>query len=237
MNKKKLGILFKILLILTTIIIVSVLLVKRFLYFKPSSNSRKTCRVYKIFRIKHLYGWVYDENPTDKIVIFCIDRTGNVSFYEKEFMDIIKLGYNVLSFDYSGFGKSGGVPNERRIFEDVSLVVQDTLTKYNPENIIIIGKGMGGVAAAYGARRHKLNKLVLDRPLLSIKDIFPAAISSVFRFLFREFDLQTYLNGYFGKSLLLFDRETQQKYEKILNIVSEKSLIEKNNPYKKIINF
>ena len=58
---------------------------KRFLYFKPSRKMRKTGMVYKVFRLKHLYCWIYDKNQTDKIVIFCIDRIGNMSFYEKEF--------------------------------------------------------------------------------------------------------------------------------------------------------
>ena len=74
MNKKRLSILFKILLILTAIVIISVLLIKRFLYFKPTSESRKTRVVYKIFRVRHLYGWIYDENPTDKIVILFYTR-------------------------------------------------------------------------------------------------------------------------------------------------------------------
>lgn len=237
MNKKKINILFKILLILATILIISVLIIKRFLYFKPSRQFRKTGTIYKVFRLKHLYCWIYDKNQTDKIVIFCIDRIGNMSFYEKEFRDIIDLGYNLVTFDYSGFGKSSGVPSERRIFDDMSLLIQNMLTKYNSENIIITGKGLGSVVASYGARRHKLNKLILYNPILNIKEIFPSYVANIFKFLFNEFNIKTYLNGYLGKTILITENNVE-KYDEIMEIISQKILVDKNNNvYKKIKNF
>ena len=154
-----------------------------------------------------------------------------MSYYDKEFMDIIKLGYNLVTFDYSGFGKSGGVPTEKRILEDVTLIVQNVLTKYNRENVMIVGKGLGSVVAAYAARRHKINRLVLDEPITNIRDIFPKTVQSVFKFLFSEFDLQTYLYGYQGNVLLISN--DLAKYKEVSPYISEIVGYNEKNHYKK----
>lgn len=57
--------------------------------------------------------------------------------------------YDVVSFDFSGFGRSKGEPSEQQICQD-TLQVFEELCEYYP-SVVLWGYSLGGAAAAYAA--------------------------------------------------------------------------------------
>lgn len=194
-------------LIILVLIISAVLIIKRFVYFQPTSQFVPTQENYKEVNQGHINGW-FLESTSDKVVLFCHGNAGNISHREGKVSSINQLGYSVLIFDYSGYGRSKGIPSEQQCYDDASTMVALLLQKYQPHNIIIYGESLGGPVAVYAARRYRIPTIILDSPLpgikILIKSKFPTL--SFLSFLFSEFDTEAYLNGYKGRSLMLHSK-------------------------------
>jgi fermentation-respiration switch protein FrsA (DUF1100 family) len=83
--------------------------------------------------------------------------------------DLRNAGFNVLAYDYQGYGTSEGKPSEKRAYEDESAAY-DYLTinlKTPPDRIIILGRSVGTGPAVYLAARKPAAGLVLQSPFLS----------------------------------------------------------------------
>ena len=208
MNQNTQAIL-KVLVILLVLVFVGLLLVKRFVYFKPSSLFLETFEKYQEVHHRHLYGRFLDNPDSDRAVLFCHGNAGNVSQLEKTVTVLRDLGMSVLAFDYSGFGKSKGVPSEQQLYDDASSMLALLQERYGSRDIVVYGESMGGPVAAYVALRHAIPYLILDSPLPSIRKIIRRRYPylSWLGPLFPEFDTAKYLEYYGGKSLLLHSRE------------------------------
>lgn len=205
MNKQTTELLIKIGLITAVVIFIIVLLIKRFIYFRPSSHFINTQEAYKPVHHGHLHGWLLEHDTSDKIILFCHGNAGNISTREGKMISLRDLGYSVLIFDYSGYGKSGGVPSEQQLYDDVSAMTALLRQRYQPDKIILYGESLGGPVATYAARRYSISTLILEAPVPSMKKLIKHKypILGLLSFLFSEFDTASYLNGYKGKSLLM----------------------------------
>jgi uncharacterized protein len=84
-------------------------------------------------------------------------------------------GYNVLAFDYRGFGRNAGTPSEAGVYED-ALTAYIHLTQelgVAPERIILAGRSLGSAVAIELATRVPAGGLLL----LSAIDSVPATAS------------------------------------------------------------
>jgi len=227
MEKKLVNIIVNAFLIIVFLLFIITILVKRFVYFKPSSQFIQTLDKYQNINHKHLHGWFLENESSDKIILFCHGNTGNISHEQERIISLRNLGYSVLTFDYSGYGKSGGVPSEQQLYDDASDMIAFIRQKYPPEQIIIYGFSLGGPVATYAARRYGIPTLILESPLPSVKiylkNKYP--MMSFFAPLFPEFDTYSYLNGFRGKTLLLHSSEdTKISYETVMHLINISSL-------------
>jgi hypothetical protein len=223
MNKQFIEIISKIFLIFIVFIFICLLLIKRFLYFRPSNNFILTEEKYVIVNHEHLYGWLLENKSSNKIILLCHGNFGNISHKEGKMIEMRNLGYSVLAFDYSGYGKSQGVPSEQRLYDDASMMVALLRQKYQPEQIILYGESLGGPVATYVARRYSIPTLILEAPLPSVKILIKNKypIISFLAFLFPEFDTEAYLKGYNGKSLIMHSKEdTKIPYSSVQNLIA-----------------
>ena len=204
MDKQLAETLINVGLVIIVVIFIALLLIKRFVYFRPSSHFQNTKEAYKVVRHGHLHGWLL-ENNSDKIILLCHGNSGNISNKESKILSLHNLGYSVLAFDYSGYGKSSGVPNEQQLYNDVSDMVAMLRQTYSPKQIILYGESLGAPVAAYAARRYSVGTLILESPLPSMKILIENKypMGNLYSFLFPEFDTAAYLNGYRGKSLVM----------------------------------
>lgn len=80
-----------------------------------------------------------------------------------------KNGYNIVSYDYPGYGLSSGFPTEKscyRAIETVYSYLTEEL-QINPNEIILFGRSVGGGPSCELARRNKVGGLILESTFTS----------------------------------------------------------------------
>jgi len=164
---------------------------------------------YKVVRQGHLHGWLAEGNPGSKIVLICHSNKGNISHVASTIESVKSLGYSVLAFDYSGFGKSSGIPNEQQLYDDASYMVALLRQSYQAKDIILYGHGLGASVATYVARRYGIPTIVIVSPFLSAKSIVNNTPLRYISTLFSEFNIEEYINGYRGRSLMIHSKNDE----------------------------
>lgn len=120
-----------------------------------------------------LDGWfVPAENPKGT-VLFCHSNAGNMSNYIDAVEVFNELGFNILLFDYRGYGLSEGKPTEQGTYLDAEaaweFLVQSKKT--DPLEIIIVGRSLGAAVAVLLAGRHTPSLLIIESAFTSFPDI------------------------------------------------------------------
>ena len=195
----------KICLIVLVIIIITVLLIKRFVYFNPSSEFLPYKETYQDISEGNLHGWFAGEKG-NKTIFICHGNAGNISHRQNIIDPFIELGYSVLIFDYSGYGRSRGIPSETQLYHDASVFMNILLGYTNKENVVCYGESIGAPVAAYVARKYNIDTLIIDSGLPSIKKYIKykfSILGYLLGFLFTEFDTLSFLKGYTGNTLVM----------------------------------
>lgn len=144
-----------------------------------------------------LHGW-YIPRPTSKqVLLFFHGNAGNISHRGDSVEIFHQLGLNVFIFDYRGYGKSQGQPDEAGLYKD-ARAAWNYLTheqEYNGKDIILFGRSLGGVVAAKLAAEVQPGRVILESTFSSATDmahsIFP--ILSRLILLRYQFDTAAYL--------------------------------------------
>jgi len=198
-------IIIKIMLSLVAISFIIVIVVKRFVYFRPGKYSEIPTENYTDIRHGNLHGWLLQNPQATRIVLFCKDRTGNITHCQDKIIAIRDLGYNVLAFDYSGYGKSQGIPNEQQLYDDASIMTSLVRQEYSPEQIILYGDGVIGTSVALHASiKYSIPTVIIDSPLTSINVLAKRFLgyAQILAFPFTEFNIEPLLRVYRGKTLM-----------------------------------
>lgn len=199
------GNVVKILLIVVVTMFILILVIKRFVYFRPGTKF-----IDKIIDPQELYegylhGWLVS-GTNGFTILFCHGNGGNISHRQWKIIALNKMGFSVLIFDYTGYGKSkGGIPNEHQMYRDADLYLSRLLEETRKDKIIVYGESMGAAVGAHLARKHGLKYLIIESGLPGIGRLvrtrFPWLL--FVSFLFYEFNTEQYLRGYSGKVLTL----------------------------------
>lgn len=190
--------------IFTTILILFIIsILKRIFYFPSERKYIQFNEKYKEFTIKHLYG-IKLYNNYKRVIIYCPSNRKNISYIQEKLLLLHNLGYNVISFDYSGFGRSRGIPNEQQLYDDICLITAMVLQEYSKDNVILYGEQLGSSLAIYTARRYNIPYLILESPLINIKYIFNQKLHKLLHIFCKEFNSLIYLSGYNGNTLVLY---------------------------------
>jgi pimeloyl-ACP methyl ester carboxylesterase len=201
---------FKLSIIIGSLLISSVLIIKRFVYFRPKRAYLQITDSYKIVKYQGVYGWFF-EGTNEKIILICGGNTGNMSYRSWKAKALNNMGYSVLLFDYSGFGQTDGIPNEEQCKHEATLMLMLLLDTYNKNQVILYGESIGGLISVYVAKRYGMPKVILESSYIGIREIisdkFPyLSFMSVF---FDDFNLQSEINGY--KGLIMSLHSTDDK--------------------------
>lgn len=123
--------------------------------------------------------WIPAKQSDAKTVLFCHGNAGNisnrldtVSFYYHE------MNCNLMIFDYSGYGKSGGEVGEKNSYKNVRDVYDYMINelKVKPEDLIVHGRSLGGAVAADLAVDNKCGGLILESTFSSIDDMVSSVL-------------------------------------------------------------
>lgn len=187
------------------VLFVIVLLIKRFLYFRPTHDFITFSEKYQDISDGNLHGWFIGERGK-KTILVCHGNSGNISHRQSIIEPLNDLGYSVLIFDYSGYGHSRGIPSESQFYQDASVFTNMLLEFTNKDDIILYGESIGAPVAAYIARKYNIKTLIIDSGLPSIKRYIKykyGIIGKFIGFIFPEFNTEIYLKGYSGNILAM----------------------------------
>lgn len=126
-----------------------------------------------------LTGWfIHPINKSKKCVVFCHGGEGNMQEYIEQASNFISLGYNVLMFDYRGYGTSSefNVSNKFYIYSQFANDVTAALNwvkKYKAVmSVDMYGVGIGaGLAVSIAANREEVMYAVGDGAYASLESV------------------------------------------------------------------
>jgi hypothetical protein len=121
-----------------------------------------------------LNGWYYPHEKPAAVALFAHGNGGNLTNYAgvlRELHDRHRM--SVMIFDYRGYGKSDGEPDERGILQDARaarawLAKRERIAE---EDIVLIGHSLGGGVMVDLAARDGARGLVLASTFTSLPDV------------------------------------------------------------------
>ncbi len=121
-----------------------------------------------------IHVWAFDNPDAKTTLIFSHGNGESLGMLGDELVAIRdQWNVNVVAFDYRGYGKTGGIPNEHDILSDAVSVgkwVQDG-NAFQGQKIIAMGRSLGGALAVEIATEFHADGLILDRTFSSIVDV------------------------------------------------------------------
>jgi fermentation-respiration switch protein FrsA (DUF1100 family) len=120
-----------------------------------------------------LHGWFLPVKDPRGSVLVCHGNAGNVSHrLDRALLIQSRLGLDVLLFDYRGYGRSEGSPDEPGTYRD-ARAAYEWLRGHGqaPERIVIFGESLGAAVALELALAVPARALVLESPFTSIPDM------------------------------------------------------------------
>jgi hypothetical protein len=106
------------------------------------------------------------------IVFYHHGNADNLEYWGSKAIDFTSRGYNVLMYDYRGFGKSiGKVKNEKMIMADALMIYKKLLYDYKERDVIIYGISLGTGIATRLAHENNPKLLVLETPYFNFYDV------------------------------------------------------------------
>jgi len=122
---------------------------------------------------ERLDAWFVPKEQAQASVLILHGNAGNISHRLDSIAMFHRLGYNVLIFDYRGYGRSTGQPSEEGLYRDAQSA-WNNLTRERglpPERIILFGESLGGGVAAWLAARERPGALVLSSAFISVPEL------------------------------------------------------------------
>ncbi len=119
--------------------------------------------------------WLESSDPLG-VVVYAHGNAGNLS-HRIPTAEVWRrqLGLSVLLFDYRGYGRSQGVPDESGIRQDTLAAYGEAL-RLGGEIPLVAGRSLGTVPAIYVAAEREVRGLLLDSPMASAARMAPRVL-------------------------------------------------------------
>lgn len=120
-----------------------------------------------------LHAWYVPVPGPRGVILFAHGNAGNIS-HRLDSIDLFhRLGFDVLIFDYRGYGASAGRPSERGTYLDIAAAWQELTERRGVpgRRIVLFGRSLGGAVAAWLAAREQPAGLILESTFTSLPDL------------------------------------------------------------------
>lgn len=94
--------------------------------------------------------WMRAESPARGAVVFCHGNAGNVTSHASFVTWLPRRGFDVLVFDYRGYGRSEGRVTREGTVADAIAAIDFTLARA-PRRTVVFGHSLGGAVAIVAA--------------------------------------------------------------------------------------
>jgi fermentation-respiration switch protein FrsA (DUF1100 family) len=136
-------------------------------------------------RVWHLHA----ESPR-ALVVYFHGNGGNLSVWAPILSGVARYGYELVAFDYRGYGVSTGRPSESGLYRDADAVVQHAALSRRPAlPLVYWGRSLGSAMAAYASTRQRPDGLILESAFPDARSIIRSspllallALFSTYRF-------------------------------------------------------
>lgn len=137
---------------------------------------------YENIYINGKHGWYFKSFKGRITVIYCHGNTGNVSHRDYIIELCHRLKFNLLIFDYSGFGYSSGHPDIQTICNDGDLFYNYLRANgVEADDIVVWGESLGGAVAIWIAANNPCKCLLLLSTFTTIQDIATHDASAMYK--------------------------------------------------------
>ena len=123
---------------------------------------------------ERLHGWWVParREPSCGHVLLCHGNAGNIGDRLPHVDRLSSAGFDVLAFDYRGYGRSTGRPSEQGLRRDARAARAALLQQsVDPAKILYLGESLGAAVALALALEHPPAGVVLQSAFTSIRDM------------------------------------------------------------------
>jgi fermentation-respiration switch protein FrsA (DUF1100 family) len=141
---------------------------------------------------RYLSAWLMSPKPdaakAKGLIIQYHGNAQNLTSHASSVFWLAAEGYYVLSFDYSGYGRSSGKPNRERLFEDGIAVLEYTKTRTELKklSVFMLCQSLGGAVCVPSAeafiksnRDHRIKGLILESTFSSYRQMARMKLSDI----------------------------------------------------------
>ena len=120
---------------------------------------------------ERLHGWwIPAAAPTIGHVLLCHGNAGNIGDRVAHVELLSAAGFDVLSFDYRGYGRSSGRSSEHGTYLDARAAREALLAQgADPARVLYLGESLGGAIALELAIHHPPAGLILQSAFTSVQ--------------------------------------------------------------------
>jgi fermentation-respiration switch protein FrsA (DUF1100 family) len=118
-----------------------------------------------------LHAWLFQSDSAAATILMAHGNAGNLSHRLPVCLALRGAGFNVLIFDYRGYGRSEGDPSEEGIYLDAAAAFDQAARMLPGTAIVIHGSSLGGAVAVETAVRKPAAGLILEATFTSAADV------------------------------------------------------------------
>lgn len=132
-----------------------------------------------------LFGWyLHAEGQRKGVIVHLHGNAQNLSAHHRQVDWLALQGFDVLVFDYRGYGQSQGHPSRRGVFEDAVAAVKYAQSRVEAQGqpLYLLGQSLGGaiaLAVAGSGQVHGLAGVVSDSAFSSYRGIVADKASQI----------------------------------------------------------
>lgn len=128
------------------------------------------------------------------VILYMHGNAGSLQSWGSLGETFVSAGYDLLIFDYRGFGKSTGKISEKALYSDAQFIYDKLKDQYGEDKITVYGRSIGTGIAAYIAAHNSPRRLILETPYYNMSDLAGNLYPAIPRFLLRyKFATNEYL--------------------------------------------
>lgn len=116
--------------------------------------------------------YFYSKLPQTKgLVVYYHGNADNLQRWGHHSTDFTSRGYDVLLYDYRGFGKTPGKLTENQWFADGKTVFKFAQKRCSNDSLIVYGRSLGTALASEIATQNAVKMLLLETPYTTIANV------------------------------------------------------------------
>jgi uncharacterized protein len=108
--------------------------------------------------------WHLSRRDAQAQVVYFHGNGGNLSMWSDVIVDIARHGFDVIAFDYRGYGVSTGSPTEQGLYRDADAVIELAHGRLRRADVPLVywGRSLGTTVAAYASTVRRPGGVILE---------------------------------------------------------------------------